>query len=562
MAAPRSKARTARATTTTSTAPKKATVKKPVVHPLDVPTTAEFDKFIGKLNQRFQTITEGGNVPLFTTDLPELFTAYLDAIPAADRQYHTCNTCRRFIDKFGTLAVIGDDGRPYSPFWDPNLAPAYYKPAMEVLALLVHRANITGVFKASEEEWGTRVTGEWRHFAIAPSAAQIHKDRLKTAYQSTAEKLEDYKNVARALDEFPLPILTQAVQLLKSEALYRSEKVLGPAEWLFNLQETKVQTAAREWPNVLWLAIAKAPAGFCHPRSSMIGTLLEDLVAGLSFEVVKRRFAEKMAPLQYMRPQAAPTAQNIKRGEEIIEKLGLTSALARRFARLEDLETLWTPDVPKPAKAGKGIFGHLKPKNDPFAPFSGGSQGTPVKTMTWVKFLVTVLPEAQVIEYWTTGKNDNYTALLTAVDPDAGPLLQWDDASNRNPVSWYVWNGGSSPRSWGLADRSWVRVNAITYKPSMWHGGFEHQGEGAIFILDGAKETRTNTGLGLFPEILKAELHECRATIEAFSRSGKLEGADEASANGILLNKGNPWDHTFRVKTKLGEQVYKLDRWD
>jgi len=82
-----------------------------------------------------------------------------------------------------------------------------------------------------------------------------------------------------------------------------------------------------------------------------------------------------------------------------------------------------------------------------------------------------------------------------------------------------------------------------------------------IFILAGAKDSQ-NTSLALFPETLRSELHQVRSTIEAFSRAGKLEGQEKASACGIALNKGSNGNARFRVRTKTGTVEYRLDRWD
>ena len=70
------------------------------------------------------------------------------------------------------------------------------------------------------------------------------------------------------------------------------------------------------------------------------------------------------------------------------------------------------------------------------------------------------------------------------------------------------------------------------------------------------------SGIALFPEVLKRELREVRATIEAYSRSEKLGGADEASACGIRLQKGSSWKARFRVTTDIGTTIYRLERWD
>lgn len=182
--------------------------------------------------------------------------------------------------------------------------------------------------------------------------------------------------------------------------------------------------------------------------------------------------------------------------------------------------------------------------------------------MTWDKFFRIVMPEALEIEFHARPSRDDYAALVTAADPAAPPILQWDREACRNPFSWYMYHGGSTPEQWGLISGQWHRVNAVTLQPSMWRdseGRFAHQGKGVIFIVAGAGDSR-NSGLCLFPEILKSELHFIRSTIEAFSHSGKLEG--EASACGIMLQSGGKWDALFRVRTKTGVVQYSLDRWD
>ncbi len=75
----------------------------------------------------------------------------------------------------------------------------------------------------------------------------------------------------------------------------------------------------------------------------MIGTLLEDLTAGLPFAQIKAKFDAKMDALNYQRPAAAPAAGNIARAEKIIAKLKTEGSLDRRFARLDEIQKLWVP---------------------------------------------------------------------------------------------------------------------------------------------------------------------------------------------------------------------------
>jgi hypothetical protein len=519
----------------------------------------EYDAFLARVQARFSA-NIGAASPLFTTDAEGMWTAYLDSFSPEQRQYHNCHSCRQFIERFGALVTIDDAGMTASAVWNENDAPELYRPAVRAMERLARRGRVTGVFLSADAVWGSPVTGIWRHFAVTPPKAMIYNRRaILTAEQAMAEKREDYGIVQRALAEFSQPMVEQALTLLQTESLYRSEKVLGPAQWLRDLHVARGAAKGTARDNVTWKAVATAPTGFCHPRSSMVGTLLEDIAAGLDFSEVSRRFAEKMHPLQYQRPQAAPSVGNIAQSEKLVEKMGIAASLRRRFARLDEVEALWMPaptqDEPK---GGGGVFSHLQPKSA--APPMGGTD-MPAVTMTWDKFQRTVLPEALEIEFFAPHGSDNYTALVTAVDPDAPPILQWDREEQRNPVSWYVWHGGSSAAQWGLSGGRFHKVSAVTLKPSMWHGGNDHQGAGVVFILDGAKESRF-AGLALFPETLRAELREIRPTIEAFSRNGQIEGVEEASACGIALMKGNNWNARFRVRSATSTVEYKLDRWD
>lgn len=504
---------------------------------------------------------------LFRTNATGLWDAYLNAFPADERQHHNCNACRRFIETYGSLVVIREDGSTYSPFWGVAPVDPLYNYAFGVLGAIIAKARVTGVFASSEKVWGLPKNRDhkhnctWHHLAVTPDAVLVHKDRVLTAHQAEAKAVQDYQTVLRALVEFDLPALNQVVTLLESDTMYRSEKVLGPAKWLRDRQQERSNVKGPVRDNLLWLAVSEAPDGFLHPRSSMIGTLLDDVAAGMDFETVSARFKAKMHPLQYQRPQAAPAAGTIAQAEKLVEKMGLAPALRRRFARLDDLQALWSPaNLPERIDGKGGVFGHLKAKDtNEVKPLD-----LPPVTMTWDKFARTVMPEAAQIEYFAAGR-DAYTALVTAADPDAPPLLQWDNPDRRNPVSLYLWNGGSTPGEFGIAGQVWHKVNAITYRPSMWHDpdAFAHQHTGVIFIIDGAKDHRRGAGLALFPEILRSELHSVRSVIEAYSKTGELEGREEASACGVLMSKGTDWNGLLRVTTKTGQVAqYKLDRWD
>jgi len=517
----------------------------------------EYEAFLANVRNRFAMTRE----PLFTTNAHELgehallinangqtrsvtglFATYVAMLPEEHRAHHTCRSCEQFFNRFGALATIDENGRVASAVWDASDAPAFYRPAVEAIARLVRRSTITGVFLSSDKTFGQPQTGPWHHFAV--ENATPYRGSVLSASQKAAEKLEERGIVARALNEFSRETVQQAVTLLRSEALYRGEKVLGQAEWLLGLHDAFASKPGGN-ENILWRAVATAPAGFCHPRASMIGTLLEDIASGMGFQTVSRRFAEKMSPTQYQRPTAAPTMGAIATAEKLVEKLGVTRSLERRFARLDEIQAIWRP-VPERRPRSTGVFSHLIPKRA-----DNWNAGSPAITMTWEKFQRTVLPGAEKIEYYARDRVP-YAALVTAVHPDAPCLFQWE-----THLSWYVHQGGSLPTQFGLPN-GWVDVNAVAFKPSV---GLGHQGEGVIFILNGAKDS-SQQGSAIFPECLKAEFHGIRSVVEAFSNRGTIHGREQASACGLMLFKNQPWNNLFRVTSNGITVEYKLDRWD
>jgi hypothetical protein len=518
---------------------------------------APYHAFLAGVQTRFATLTHGQTLFTVGVEGPALWAIYLDSIPAKTRQHNTCHSCRHFIERFGNLALVAEDGTLMSPIWDEALATPELAASVKKCRLAVEKAKVNGIFLSSDKTWGTPQTGVWRHLAVCPNGA-VYKERLLNAGQRMAELREDFRCLQAALDEFKPEALKQARTLWAADALSRSERFLGPVTWLESRHADRKAKNANVRTNLLWRAVATAPAGFCKPRGGMIGTLLEDLISGMPFEDVRRRFDAKMHPLQYQRPQAPPSAGNIRQAEEAFEKLGLASALDRRFATMADvLEWTWRPADPKADAPGEGVFGHLK---------ANGKQPSrmelPQKTMTWAKFRDTVLSGAEKIELIVPYSSHAFSAFVTAVDPEAPPLLQWDREDRRNPVSWYFYHGGSTARQWGLANGA-VQVVGITPKPCQWQDGFAYQGDAAMFVLEGARDSR-NDSLALFPETLRAELHGVRSTLEAHSRSRSLQPVEGQLASGMMFGKdGASWsDLQLRVTTAESVSTYRVDRWD
>jgi hypothetical protein len=524
-----------------------------------LPVIRDDDEFPALLDS-VQTHFRATSGPHFTTDAENLFALFLAALPEHLRQTYTCHACRRFMESFGGLVTLDESGVASPAIW-PAEAPSPFGPAVAAVVRAVRSAKVTGVFLSSATEWGQPVTGYWSHLSVAPSPASVYRATpLKTAGQAMAEKSEERAMLLRGLAEYPREVIAAALPLLESDSLYRSEKCLGVAKWLLALHDARNATKRKDHrENVVWRAVALAPPGWAHVKTTMISTLLDDIVAGLDFAVISRRFAEKMHPLQYLRPQAAPSAGVLAQAEKVVAALASAGSLERRYARLDEIEKLWEPKVATPeVKPTGGVFAHLQPKG---AAPAIAQPDPPAVTITWEKFAREVLPKAERIEY-RVPYSGPFVALLTAVNDDAPPIIQWDSEERRNPVSWYVYSGGSVASGWGLRSGEWAEVTAVTLFPHLWDGAERHtqHGKGAIFLLADCMDTHArSSSSGLFPEILRAEYHGIRSAIEAYSRSRPPSGREQGNACGVDLRA---WGQAFRVTTATGRLSYRIDRWD
>ncbi len=530
---------------------------------------AEYAEFRAAIQATFKARTANTRT-LFSTFATGLFETYLAAMPLQHRQVHNCTACRRFIDTYGRLICVSETGERTSALWDPDAVPAFYRPVVAALRdKAVRRLRIQTLHVTKLEVWGTPQTGEWEHLCVYPHPQLVHRDRVKTPNEYAAERRENVNDVRRFLNDTSLSTLTEALRVLEADAVNRAEKFTAPVRWLVDLKRAAANNGVFAYDDLLWQAVCNAPVGYAHPKASVIGSLIEDIEAGLPFETVRSKFNAKVHGLKYQRPQAPPSAGNIAQAEKLVEKLGIQPSLERRFARLDECQTIWLPKAPAPAApANGGVFGHLKPKGSEGAAFP--SVVLPPVTMSWVKFQRDVMPRAAELLAFISSGREGFIALTTAANPEAPPILKWDTEAERNPVAWYVYHNGDVATNWNLQP-GWVEVTAVTLLPTLWGSTPRpHLGTGAILLLKGCKDVQKasgeRSGNSLFPECLREDLHGVRSTIEAFSKSAVLHGGDEASACGLDFRAGG--FHTGRrmgrllAKTDTGWTEYVIDRWE
>ena len=227
---------------------------------------ASYEEYVARLTGRLNERLQASSSPaVFSTDAEGLFEAYLGALPPEHRQYHTCNCCRRFIERFGGLVVIDERGRTGPAFWDPEDAPDYYRPAARALSRAVQSSKVVGVFYSKDETWGWPVTGPWRHLSVRPPAALVFRHSLLSPGQFRAQKAEEFKIVRRAVAEYPAGVVAEALRVVDADALYRSEKVRGPLAFFDALHKAVADLRGPARDNVVWRAVAGAPSSWSRP---------------------------------------------------------------------------------------------------------------------------------------------------------------------------------------------------------------------------------------------------------------------------------------------------------
>lgn len=375
------------------------------------------------------------NTKLFKTNAENLFDIYLNNLPEEARQYYNCNACKNFINRYGGIVRIDEKGNKHSVVWNLDTTPEFFKKSVKAILEEIEKSKVVGMLIPEERRLGFDRTGKWTHLHVFVPKEMIHNDIIKTAYQVEAEKIEEFKMLNRALQEFELTTVKQAVSLLKSDVLYRGDKVFNMALWFEYLKEnlSKIKKSEQK-RNYIWLSVANAPKGYTHIKNTVLGSLLEDISSGMSIQFVISRFNEKMNPSNYQRSKSLPSAKEILEAERVVQELGIGKSLQRRYAKLEEVNNLlWKKSDVNDTKNinNGGVFSHLLLSEN----ISKSKDTIPNKKMTWEKFSRTVLPVAESIEV-LVDDSSRLMALITAEEEDAPNILKWD-----NPFSWY-YNGG------------------------------------------------------------------------------------------------------------------------
>lgn len=393
-----------------------------------------------------------------TTELDEtgadkdvLYKTYLGAFREGDnpiyreRTQHECSCCRAFIRTVGSAVAIVDG--KIETIWDVKIdSEPGYQHVADVLAqhvrskgiadLFLHYQRPVGQDKSFEEivEGGKTKTKTWEHFFVnLPATAVAPKDTIPTRLGDMRES----KNVfLRGMSEIGVDITETVLELIGQNSLYRGEEHKRSLTAYLALQKkfAKLKTDAAK-DLFAWEQATITHPGITRLRNTSIGTLLVDLAKGVELEDAVKSFESKVAPTNYKRPTALVTKAMVEKAKVEVEKLGLTSALQRRFACLEDVSVNDVLFADRNARKAMqdSVFDDLGTSTATTA-----KDFAKVETINIDKFLSDVLPGANVqpgatsLEILFENKHaSNLVSLVAPVDPTAGKLFKWD-----NGFSW------------------------------------------------------------------------------------------------------------------------------
>lgn len=405
----------------------------------------DFIQFKQAVAARFAAMSK---YPLFTTNIvvdgmpvikDRMWETYLGSFPEGtnpmfrERTEHDCSCCRQFIRAVGNVVAI-INGELVS-IWDIKVNDQYQVVA-DALSKLVKSAPIESLFFTTEHTAGQDKNFEqmvdriqtWEHFFVNIPAKYVFHGTQIGPMQSGLQA--DHDVFLRGLKEIDNETLDTVLDLITQNSLYRGQE---HKHNLIKFQEFKRQFDALDEDDqelFVWQAVAlKTSGAILRLRNSSIGTLLVELAGGMELEDAVKRFEALVAPANYKRPTALVSKAMIEKAKKTINDLGLTSALDRRYAKLNDITINNVLFANRDAK--KSITG------DVFDDLAAGVKESPrvsarVEEISIEKFLSDVLPTVSSVEVMLdNGHTSNLVSLITAVDPTAAPLFKWN-----NQFSW------------------------------------------------------------------------------------------------------------------------------
>lgn len=393
----------------------------------------EFYQFKKDVEAAFIKMMEAGKLFVVDVDNDLLWMGYLLSFPEENRQVHNCNACKSFIRHMGKAVSIDPVTFEIKTFWDDVHSPGFEKTAAD-LAKLVKEAAVCNIFMQDINEFhgcdhniqrlpdgSTRL---WNHLYVDLPRHYRFNSRTSDFHSLAALKGEvvSRRNVfKRSLTELKTDVVETVIDLIEDNNLYRG------FEFLKGLQEflrvKKATEGIANLDNYCWLHYDNPIAKI---RNTAMGTLLINLSEGMELEKAVKAYETIMAPSNYKRPNAIITKKQIADAQKKVEELGLTSALPRRHAQVEDIsvnDVLFVNRDTAKKMIGGDMFDMLTEGKT-----VNPKEFTKATEVTIEQFLKDILPGSTNVEALVENNHiPNFVTLTAPVNKDAGNLFKWNN---------------------------------------------------------------------------------------------------------------------------------------
>jgi len=402
-----------------------------------------FKSFKLAVAKQFNEMAKG---TLYTTSVPKdsLWETYLKSFPEGtnpiyrERTEHDCNCCRQFIKSVGNVVSIVNN-RLVS-IWDIpgfGLLDKPYEVVAHYLSEIVKSYPIENIFLSKEKTAGTdknnwlnEETGNvttFEHFFVNIPILYVNDNPGSIL----SDKKASYDVFKRSLTEIPTLTTDIVLELISQNSLYRGE------EHKHNLTTFKIHQEAfkklTEYNKELYIwkcvGCGAVHESLLRIRNTSIGRLLIDITEGTPLERAVNTFELMVAPANYKRPTAIVTTSMVNAAKFAIEALGLTSALERRYATIDDITVhniLFVGGSSREILKARTIDAFENIAKPSAKNFSN------VQEMFIESFIKNVLPTVKSVEILLENHHEkNLVSLIAPVDPTANQLFKWS-----NGFSW------------------------------------------------------------------------------------------------------------------------------
>lgn len=398
-----------------------------------------FHEFATAVHDQYVRLSKTGR--LFTVGSPEdndevnarkgdeLFAHYLASYPEGSnpiyktRTEHDCSCCKNFVRNIGRVVAL-ENGN-ITTVWGVKGLQSPFKEVAKAMDAYVKAQPIRTIFRTAEPSYGAESTRQlleggqvkrWNHFH-AKVDAPFKTTKPDAERGAFAAKVQVFR---RGLKEIDPNQIDAVLDLIDSKSIYRGEEKRPMVAAFRDLQKT--YRAINPDDQELF-TFSYCDTFGAYINNDVIGTLLNDLSAGMDVEQAVRLYESKVAPENYKRTTALITPRMVQDAMKTVEELGLEPALQRRLATLADVsvgDVLWVDRSARQKMKG-GVADILMAAATSTAPKDDKATEISIDT-----FMKEVVPTAQSIDLHLRNRHlTNFVTVTAPVEAGAGKLFKW-----------------------------------------------------------------------------------------------------------------------------------------